>query len=338
MIVTICGGGHLGHVCAGFFAAQDDVKVRILTRRPKMWSDMIEITDPKGKVFTGKLDCVTDNPADALTEADMVLLCLPGFLIAKELRNIRTYLSLTTAVGTVVSSTGFFFRAFEILPKTQPLFGFQRVPFISRIKEYGHSADLLGYKPSLAVAIEQCKDKESLRVKLEELFKCHVNMLENHYEVSLTNSNPLLHTSRLYTMWRDYEDGMVYDINPQFYCDWTDEASTLLLAMDDEFQELLKVLGVREGAIPTVLDYYESCDASSLTHKLRSISAFQGILSPMKEVNGRFIPDFESRYFTEDFPYGLKIIFDLAHIKGVECPMIKMVYEWGISKCCKHSI
>ncbi len=337
MIVTICGGGHLGHVCAGFLAVQNNVKVRVLTRRPQKWSNTIEVTDPGGKIFIGKLDCVTDNPADALTEADIVLFCLPGFSIAEELQNIRSYLSLTTAVGSVVSSTGFFFRAFEILPQTQPLFGFQRVPFISRIKEYGHSADLLGYKPSLAVAIEQCEDKEFLRAKLEELFKCSVNMLENHYEVSLTNSNPLLHTSRLYTMWKDYEEGMTYDKNPQFYCDWTDEASTLLLAMDNEFQELLKVLSLREGAIPTILDYYESYDALSLTHKLSSIRAFQGILSPMKEVNGRFIPDFESRYFTEDFPYSLKIIFDLAHIKGVECPMIEMVYKWGTSKCYKPS-
>lgn len=330
MIVTICGGGHLGHVCAGFFASQKETKVRIFTRRPQLWADTIEVTDPEGKVFSGRLECVTSNPAEALTGAEIAIICLPGFSIAEELEKIKPHLSPSTAVGTVVSSTGFFFRAFEILPKTQPLFGFQRVPFISRTKEYGHSADLLGYKPSLAVAIEQCEDKETLRMKLETLFKCPVNLLESHFEVSLTNSNPLLHTSRLYTMWKGYSESMVYDKNPHFYCDWTDEASALLIAMDGEFQELLNVLGVRAGAIPTILDYYESHDAASLTRKLNSIKAFGGLLSPMKEVEGGYAPDFGSRYFTEDFPYGLKIIYDIAHQKGVKCPMIDMVFEWGM--------
>ena len=75
--------------------------------------------------------------------------------------------------------------------------------------------------------------------------------------------------------------------------------------MDREFQQLLQVLPVREGSIPTILDYYESSDAASLTRKLRSIQAFKGILAPMKAVEGGFVPDFSSRYFTEDFPYGL---------------------------------
>lgn len=330
MIVTICGGGHLGHVCAGFFASQEGMKVRILTRRPQLWNDIIEVTDPEGKVFSGKLDCVTDNPAEALSGAEIALICLPGFSIVEELEKIKHHLSPTTSVGTVVSSTGFFFRAFEMLPKTQPLFGFQRVPFISRTKEYGHSADLLGYKPSLAVAIEQCECKETLRAKLETLFNCPVNLLDSHYEASLTNSNPLLHTSRLYMMWKDYSQGKVYEKNSLFYSDWTDETSTLLIAMDGEFQELLKVLGVRAGAIPTILDYYESHDAASLTHKLNSIKAFQGLLSPMKEVQGGYVPDFGSRYFTEDFPYGLKIIYDIAREKGVNCPVIDRVFEWGM--------
>ena len=86
MIVTICGGGHLGHVCAGFFASQEGIKVRILTRRPQLWNNTVEVTDPEGKVFSGKLDCVTDDPSEALMDAEIVLICLPGFSIAEELK------------------------------------------------------------------------------------------------------------------------------------------------------------------------------------------------------------------------------------------------------------
>jgi hypothetical protein len=45
-----------------------------------------------------------------------------------------------------------------------------------------------------------------------------------------------------------------------------------------------------------------------------------------------WVADFNSRYFTEDFPFGLRYIRDLAHEHGIEAPNIDMVYNWGISK------
>ncbi|EJW90204.1 protein containing Opine dehydrogenase domain protein [gut metagenome] len=102
--------------------------------------------------------------------------------------------------------------------------------------------------------------------------------------------------------------------------------------MDAEFMQLLQVLPVTPGAIPSLLDYYESHDAASLTRKISSIPAFAPILSPMKEVEGGWIPDFSSRYFTEDFPYGLHYIWQLAKEKGIATPTIDKVYAWGIAR------
>ena len=154
--------------------------------------------------------------------------------------------------------------------------------------------------------------------------------MDNYYEVSLSNSNPLLHPARLYTMWKGWHPGVVYDNNPFFYSDWTLEASELLIKMDDEFQNLLRALHIREGAIPTILDYYECSDVASLTRKFQDIPAFKGILSPMVQMPEGFVPDFHSRYFTEDFPYGMRYIVDLAYKNNIDIPVIKTVYDWGI--------
>ena len=348
MIITIIGGGHLGHVCAGFLSAcklipsvEGEVKVRLLTRRPADWDAHLTVTDPDGKVFKGNISLITSDYTEALSGADIVLLCLPGYSIREMLEKIAEHLEPHTAVGAIVASTGFFFHAFDVLKKTQPLFGFQRVPFIARTKEYGHSADLLGYKPSLSVAIEQTEDKDTLRATLQDLFRCPVNLLESFYEVSLSNSNPLLHTSRIYSLLQDHSEGKLYDRVPFFYKEWTEEAASLYIAMDCELQALLRVLGVREGAIPDVLTYYESTDAASLTRKLRSIPAFQGIPAPMKEADAqgqcqcqsqcqnRYVPDFSSRYFTEDFAIGLCFTRNLCRENGVPCPTMDKVYEWG---------
>lgn len=332
MNITICGGGNLGHVCAGFLASQGNNSVSLLTTKPEFWSKTIDVVDCKGEVYHGELRRISSKPADVIPDAEMVLVCLPGFALGYELEAIAPYLCKKCWVGTVVSSTGFFFEAFKSLPKSQPLFGFQRVPFISRITRYGREADLKGYKETLSVAVEQTDDKEVVRSKLEELFKVPVKLLNSHYEVSLSNSNPLLHTSRLYTLWHDWEPGVAYDNNPGFYSDWTVETSELYIAMDNEFQQLLIKLGLKEGSIPSVLKYYESRDAESLTRKIRSIPAFQGISSPMiLNRFGQYEPDFTSRYFTEDFPYGLRFTVELSCKEGVDIPVINNVYKWGIN-------
>jgi prephenate dehydrogenase len=138
MIICICGGGNLGHVCAGFLANRGH-QVSILTTKPERWSSEIEVFAPDGD-FVGKLASVSSEPSDVIPQAEMVFICLPGFAIHEELEKIKPYLSKGCIVGTVVSSTGFFFEAFKVLPKDTALFGFQRVPFISRIIEYGKKA------------------------------------------------------------------------------------------------------------------------------------------------------------------------------------------------------
>lgn len=329
MNICICGGGNLGHVCAGFLANRGH-HVSILTTKPERWSSEIEIVAPDGD-FVGKLASISSEPSEVIPQAEMVLICLPGFAIHDELVKIKPHISRSCIVGTIVSSTGFFFEAFKELPQDTTLFGFQRVPFISRTIEYGKKAELKGYKETLSVAIEQTDAKEPIRKKLEQLFEKPVTLLDSYYEVSLSNSNPLLHPSRLYTMWKDWQPGTIYPRNPQFYAEWPLEASALLIQMDEEFQNLLNILGLKPGSIPSVLDYYESTDAESLTNKLQTIKAFQGIYSPMKEVPGGFIPDFSSRYFTEDFPYGMRFIVETAHTHHVPIPTIEIVYNWGIS-------
>ncbi len=337
MKICICGGGNLGHVVAGFIAAQKKHEVCLLTRHPEQWSQDLIIEAPAETTYSGHLNGLFSNAEQAVSDADIILLCLPGYAIRETLLQIKDYVQSDAAVGSVVSSTGFFFEAMQLLPASQPLFGFQRVPFISRIIEYGHKARLMGYKDSLNLAIERTEHPEQLRDTLADMLQTPIQLLGSYYEASLSNSNPLLHPSRLYTLWKDWHEGDIYPRVPFFYEEWTEETAQLYIQMDNELQSLLDLLPVRKGSIATVLDYYESTDAVSLAKKLRSIEAFKGILSPMKQVEGGYIPDFQSRYFTEDFPYGLAIVHRLTHEKGVPSPTIDMVYDWGTKMLNRYS-
>ncbi len=332
--ICICGGGSLGHVISGCLAAQG-YKVNVLTSRPNQWNDSLMINTVDGKTIEGQLDKVSNNPEDVIPEADIVLFCLPGFALKKELERIKDVLNVETYVGCVFSSTGFFFEALNILPKQIPLFGFQRVPFIARTTEYGRKAKLLGYKSEHKMAIERVSEerKEKFRQWWENVLNAPVHLLCNYLEASLTNSNPLLHTSRLYTMFANWTADITYPRMILFYEEWTEDAADCYIKMDGELSRLLDILPVPPGFLPRVLDYYESSDAFSLCNKIRGIQGFKGIASPMKQINqNEWVPDFESRYFIEDFGYSLKYIWELAHKYGVEVPMIDEVYEWGKMK------
>ena len=328
MKICIYGGGSLGLVCAAVFSHQG-IDVSLVTKHPENWQNEVEAHDPDGKIYKGNIKQISSSAEQIVPSCDMVLLCVPGFLIETALHEIKDHLKAGALVGSIVSNTGFFIFAHEILAEGTALFGFQRVPYIARAQEYGKKGNLLGYKSQLAVALENVADAEAVRVQLENLFLTPVKLLNNFYEASLSNSNPILHTGRMYSMLNGW-NGEPFADRVLFYEDWNDDSSRELVKMDEEFMQLLDKLNVDKKVIPSLLEYYESCDESALTRKLASIQAFKGIYAPMKQVEGGWIPDVESRYFTEDFPFGLRLIYELCVANGVSCPNIEKVYKWGV--------
>lgn len=323
--ICICGGGSLGHVIAGVLATFEDCEVTVFTRKPSEWNSTLYIAAPENKQFVGELQKISNDPEDVIPNSNIILLCLPGFAIESTLKTIQPYIT-TQYVGSVVCSSGFFFRAHEIFVKETSLFGFQRVPFIARVEKYGERANLLGYRQRLFMVCENIHDQQSFADFWEEHLFTPVSLLDNYLEVSLTNSNPLLHPSRLYGMWHDWHEGIVYNHRPLFYKDWDDFSSETYISCDREFQQLTKLLGIH---ITDVLTYYESTDAPSMTHKFQSIASLSTIQSPMLQVENGWIPNFKDRYFTEDFPCGLQVIKNIAVKYDIDTPTIDKVLAWG---------
>lgn len=328
MKVCICGGGALGHACAAIFGSRKGVTVNLLTGHPELWGQEVVAKASNGTLYQSHLNAVSDNPAVVIPGQDIILLCLPGFLMEKTMTQIRPFIG-DALIGSVVASTGFFFFAHKLLPPGTRLFGFQRSPYIARVESYGKSVALKGFKPSIAMAVENIPDPESFASVLSDLFMTPITLLGSSLEVSVSNSNPILHTGRLYTMFKGREEAL-FDHNILFYEEWTDEASRVLIAMDQEFFRLLDALNLH-GTL-TLLEYYESDDVASLTRKLSSIPAFKGIISPMKKVDGGWKADYTSRYFTEDFPFGLRWIKELAEENNIKTPVIDEVYAWGMDR------
>lgn len=330
--VCIVGGGSLGHVIAGWMSHKG-LNVSILTRRPNEWRNELLIHSSIGD-FNAHLFRISSLPIDVIPGSEVVLLTVPGYANQYELELIKPFLADNTYVGGVFCSSGFFFEALKILPDNIKLWGFQRVPFISRTVNYGKEANLLGFKQNLNIAVERASknEKESFRSWVEKIFDTKTILQSSYLEVSVSNSNPLLHTSRLYTLFSKWDNEKRINENILFYEDWDEESADLLIKMDEELFQLIKHLPVNKNFLSPILDYYESNDAISLKNKLSSIESFKGIKAPMKHDDKGWYPDYDSRYFTEDFGYSLRFIWELARKYKVNTPYIDMVYDWGLSK------
>ena len=153
--------------------------------------------------------------------------------------------------------------------------------------------------------------------------------LPNYLSVTLTPSNPIFHTTRLRTLFADYEEGKMYERNLLFYGEWSDASSELLIACDGELQEMLKIMDKLDlHDVRSLKLHYESDTVDAMTKKLCSIKSLHNLSSPIKQVDGGWVPIFKSRYFTADFPYGLAIIEELAAILVFDAPNIRDTMDW----------
>lgn len=110
---------------------------------------------------------------------------------------------------------------------------------------------------------------------------------------------------------------------------WNDETSELLIKYDTELQSIYKKISLKYIDEYTPLtEYYEANTANLMTKKLKSIEAFKEVKVPLKEINGAYVPDLNSRVFIEDFPYGICIYKELANLFNIEVPVMDMLLSF----------
>lgn len=337
MKITIIGGGNIGTLMAGEMAAKGHA-VTVYTSKPDRWSHTIHVLDPDGKeLVSGKLTNITSDLSEAMNGAELIWITMPAQMFGGLGKQMEQYVVAGQMVGVVPGGGGAEFAFKGLIDKGAVLFGLQRVHSIARLEKYGKSVHMLGRKSKLELGSIPADNAVRISEIVEGLFDIPCVPLANYLCVTLTPSNPILHTTRLCTMFKDYKDGVIYIRNFLFYEEWNNASSQLLLDCDAELQKLCDVIPLELKAVESLRIYYESETAEAMTKKISGINAFKGLTSPMVEVKDGWIPDFDSRYFTTDFPFGLKIIKDLAMVYNVETPNIDFVWNWYKNFDQKHA-
>lgn len=329
MKITVIGAGNIGTQFAVSFAAKG-YDVAVYASKPERISNTLRMVDEADNlVYEAQIGLITSDIRQAVEGADYIFVTHPAFMLKDTADMLYDYVEPGVSIGVIPGTGGaeFFFK--KLVDKGAKFFGIQRVPSVARLVEYGKTVCTAGYRDKLDLSGIPSDGLLSTAKMLEDVFGMPCNILKNYLCVTLTPSNPILHTTRLCTEFADYKEGVVYDKNILFYEEWADESSRLLFACDDELQQVCTALDKLElSEVRSLKLHYESDTPEKLTAKIRSIKSLQGLTSPMIETKGGFIPDFGSRYFTADFPYGLAILVQIADIAGVETPSMRSTLKW----------
>ncbi|WP_428768098.1 NAD/NADP octopine/nopaline dehydrogenase family protein [Treponema sp. HNW] len=331
MKIAVIGAGNIGLALANEIYQNTKIKVRLITSRSNEISRILSAVDSMtGKIMHSELDFVTDDYSKGLCDIDVVFITVPSFLIDVVISKVVIKESAIICFVPGVGGKEFYAKTLHLSGNI--ICGFDRTPFVSRISL---SDNYVVYSKKHKVRLAMLKPTNKLNdisLLMSELLKIPCESLLNYLTATLTPSNPLLHTSRLYTMFK--YSNLNTKINEQifFYKEWTDIASDILLKMDSELQLICSVFtekGINLSGVVSLKDHYEAYSVEGMTNKIKSISSLSNIVSPLiSNGDGYYVLDGNSRYFTEDFPFGLCVIKAFSLIADVPTCTIDEVLKW----------
>ena len=242
MKITVVGGGNIGTQFA-VHSAEKGHEVTMFTSSPDHFAKHLKIEDPAGNVLHEADICMaTNDPEKAFSRADMIMITMPPTMMIPLAEIIYDNTGEDTIIGFVPGNGGFELAFSKCIERGNPFFGIDRVPAIARLTERGRTVCCSGYKDRLFVGAIPSDRTEQCSALIESIYDIPCVRLPGFMALTLTPSNPILHTARLKTIFRDYRPGVTYDSLPLFYEEWDDESSELLLACDDEIQDICRAL------------------------------------------------------------------------------------------------
>lgn len=329
MNITVVGGGNIGTQFAVHFSEYGD-RVTIFTSKPSKFSKCLSIVDENENIIhKGEIYLATDDGGLAFADADLIFVTVPAYLMNSMSEKMLPYMREGMKICLVPGTGGGECAFKKCIEKGCILFGLQRVPSVARLVEYGKQVRCIGYRDELLVGAIPKKYTGECAEIISNVFSKKVIASPNYLTLTLTPSNPILHTTRLRILFKDYTKGKYYTRLPLFYEEWNDESSELIFKCDDELQILCNMLTEFDlSNVKSLKLHYESDTVKQLTNKIRSIKGFKGLETPgIKTPNG-YLPDFSSRYFTADFSFGLSIIKQIMDFVGMDGRNCKETLDW----------
>lgn len=356
--LVVCGGGNSSHILIPFL--RDSIfDVYVYTSRPERWSRTIELEwqDASGKVldtYSGNIVYASNNAEELFADADYVVFCMPVHKYRVCLHKIAPFLNKNknVFVCTLYSQGGWNWMVGEIKKKyglhNIVAFAFGLIPWICRIKEYGHSGVLYGVQKNanFACVYPNHYFGQVTKELIEPICQNHIvheRVEQSEHFISLTFSadNQIIHTSRCLGLYKVY--GNEWDSKekvPWFYKDWDDLSADILKRLDAEYTCIrngIKALFPNKD-FSYMRDYMElerfgyNSEISDIKASFSDFGTLDAIATPVVQNDkGKWEIDKTHRFFLDDIFYGVCIAKWFAEKLLIETPTINEILRWAQS-------
>ena len=354
--VTICGGGNGAHALAVVASQNFDGAIDWLVSADEKAELLRQGLASGGLRSTGVITASADrvrtisaDPAEVIPNADVVIIVVPAFAHAAVLRRIKPYVSERTAIGCMPTRGGFEFEAAQLAAPRESvrptLFGLQTLPWLTRVTTVGRGVHILADKPEVVLAALPASQAPTIAARISEILGTRVVETGSFLGLTIGNPGQIIHPGLMYShfhSWRgeEYEDDSV----PRVYADVTDEMGALVERLSDDAIATARALEAQsrgalelQAVVRPIHEWLRTVygqvieDTSSVATCFRT-GPIQALRAPMVEIRpGKFVPDFQYRFLSEDVPFGLVVTRALAEIAAVETPTIDKVIVWAQS-------
>ena len=330
--ICICGGGHIAHSLAAVLS-DDGEPVYVYTRNPQLWGSSLMYEKGAAHVLhksKGRLS--VSNDVGIIRDCNCIVIALPRFAIEEVLVKLDPVLHEGQTVVFIPAPSDMEKVVEKLAIRGIDTLGFQRVPYVARTISYGHSVWISDVRNEHKIAFSRGGIVGKWGRFFESKLGGRVVELSSFLSFTFSNSNPLLHPARLVELLKGGDCGK-YDRCPLFYAEWTDASSELYVKADEEMFAVFRAYAPEYAMsdYESVFDHYEVSSSHALTQKIRTISSLKNILAPWVQIGDKWEPDYKSRYFTEDIPFGTKMIQRYAKKVGIAVPTIDYMIE-----SCQH--
>jgi hypothetical protein len=184
-----------------------------------------------------------------------------------------------------------------------------------------------------------------LAAQLTCILGTRVIWTDNFLTMTLGNPGQFIHPGLMYGHFRSWR-GEEYDEDaiPLLYAKATDEMGELVARLSHEATAVADQIHARSGGVlnlqGAVVPVHEwlrtvyghvTADKSTVAACFRT-GPIRARKAPMRESRpGKFVPNFDYRYLSEDVPFGLVATRALAEIADVDTPAIEEVITWAQS-------
>jgi hypothetical protein len=290
---------------------------------------------------------ISAEPAEVIPHADLVLIVVPAFVHASVLARIGPYISADAVLGCMPTRGGFEFDAVRLTTgdcQHRPtLVGLQTLPWSTRVTTPGQLVHVGAAKSEVVLAALPADSGPRIAAALAQTLGTRIKPTADFIGLTLGNPGQFIHPGLMYGAfgsWRgeEYEQ----DAIPLLYAHATEETGDLVERLSREAMAVAAAIEAQsdgelalEGVVIPMHEWLRRVyggvtgDTSTVATCFRT-GPIQARKAPMTEPRpGRFVPNFEYRYMSEDVPFGLVATRALADIAGVRTPAIDEVIAWG---------